>query len=64
MVKTYTSNNGYTGKMYGESTVEIYDSNNKLVYKSGRRDFNTYTGLVNFTNSYKGGKHGVSAQEK
>ena len=52
MTHTYTSENGYTGKMYGERTLEIYDHEGKVVYKTGRREVNTFTGLVKFVEDF------------
>ena len=53
MVHKYKSpKNGYTGKMYGEGTLEIYDPQGKPVYKTGRREVHTFTGLVQFVEDF------------
>lgn len=41
----YTSTNGYTGKLYGEHTLEIFDRNGKTVFKTNSRTVNTFGGL-------------------
>lgn len=38
---TYTSENGYTGKLYGESSMIILDPEGKEVLHSGFRSINT-----------------------
>ena len=42
----YTSKNGYTGVMYGNSSLVILDENGKEVFHTGSRNFNTYEELV------------------
>ena len=37
----YTSENGYTGVMYGKSSFAIYDKDGKEVLHTGSRAFNT-----------------------
>lgn len=38
---TYTSPNGYTGILYGKSSLSIKDSNGKEVLHTGSRNVNT-----------------------
>ena len=42
----YTSKNGYTGVMYGKSSLAILNENGKEVFHTGFRNFNTYEELV------------------
>lgn len=42
----YTSDNGYTGVLYGESSLSIKDKNGKEVFHTGFRNINTYKELV------------------
>lgn len=42
----YTSQNGFTGKMYGESSFAIFDKNGKMVMHTGFRNFDSYNKLV------------------
>jgi hypothetical protein len=42
----YTSENGYTGILYGKSSFSIRDKNGKEVFHTGSRAFNTYEELV------------------
>ena len=42
----YTSPNGYTGVLYGKSSMSIYDSNGKERLHTGRRNVETFEELV------------------
>ena len=42
----YTSKNGYTGVMYGNSSLVILDENGKEVFHTGSRTCNNYEELV------------------
>lgn len=42
----YTSKNGYTGVMYGNSSLVILDENGKEVFHTGSRNCNTYEELI------------------
>lgn len=42
----YTSKNGYTGVMYGKSSLVILDRNGKEVFHTGSRTCNTYEELI------------------
>lgn len=42
----YTSKNGYTGVMYGKSSLAILNENGEEVFHTGFRNFNTYEELV------------------
>lgn len=42
----YTSKNGYTGVMYGKSSLVILDINGKEVFHTGFRNCNTYEELI------------------
>ncbi len=48
----YTSDNGYTGVMYGKSSFAIFDKNGKEVLHTGSRSFNTYKELVKQVDTY------------
>lgn len=41
----YKSENGYTGKLYGERSMSIYDPNGKEVLHTGFRSINTLKAL-------------------
>lgn len=42
----YTSQNGYTGVLYGESSLSIYAPDGKESMHTGSRNINTYEELV------------------
>ena len=42
----YTSSNGYTGVLYGKSSLVIFDKDGKLSLHTGFRSANTYEELV------------------
>lgn len=42
----YTSKNGYTGVMYGKSSLAILNENGKEVFHTGSRNCNTYEELI------------------
>ena len=42
----YTSDNGYTGVLYGESSYAIFDADGNERMHTGSRNFNTYEELV------------------
>lgn len=42
---TYTSENGYTGKIYGKSSFVILDKNGACVMHTGVRSFHTFEEL-------------------
>lgn len=42
----YTSKNGYTGVMYGKSSLVILDRNGKEVFHTGFRNCDTYEELI------------------
>lgn len=46
MIEVYESRNGYTGKLYGESSFAIFDKNGKMVMHTGFRNFDSYNKLV------------------
>lgn len=48
----YTSDNGYTGIMYGESSFAVVDKDGKEVMHTGSRNFNTYDDLVERVESF------------
>ena len=41
----YTSENGYTGRLYGKSSLSVFDSDGKEVLHTGKRSINTYAEL-------------------
>ena len=48
----YTSDNGYTGVMYGKSSYAVFDKDGKEVMHTGFRNFNTYDELVEHVEKY------------
>ena len=48
----YTSDNGYTGVLYGKSSYAIYDKDGKEVLHTGSRNINTYEELVEDVNNF------------
>ena len=48
----YTSDNGYTGVLYGKSSYAIYDKDGKTVFHTGFRTINTYDELVEQVNDF------------
>ena len=48
----YTSKNGYTGVLYDETSMVIFDSNGKECSHTGSRGINTYDELVNLVEDY------------
>ncbi len=48
----YTSENGYTGIMYGEHSLAIEDKDGKEVMHTGSRTINTYEELVEHVEKY------------
>ena len=42
----YTSKNGYTGILYGKSSLMIFDKDGKLSLHTGNRTANTFEELV------------------
>ncbi len=66
MVREYKSDNGYTGKIYGESTFEVRDRTGKIIYRTKERTFHTFKQLVQHVETFPeylrimGGNHGVS----
>ena len=51
MIK-YTSENGYTGVLYGESSLSIYDKNGNECMHTGFRSINTYEELIECVEEY------------
>lgn len=45
-VKKYTSSNGYTGVLYGKSSLSIKDKDGREILHTGFRNINTYDELV------------------
>ena len=66
MVREYKSDNGYTGKIYGESTFEVRDSKGMIVYRTKQRTFHTQKQLKQHVDNFPeflrimGGNYGVS----
>lgn len=48
----YTSKNGYTGVMYGKSSLIILDRNGKEVFHTEFRNCNTYEELIEQVDTY------------
>lgn len=48
----YTSENGYSGKMYGESSFSVYGPDGKECTHSGSRNFDTFEELKEIVDEY------------
>ena len=48
----YTSDNGYTGVMYGKSSYAVFDRDGIEVMHTAFRNFNTYDELVENVEKY------------
>lgn len=48
----YTSDNGYTGMLYGKSSLAIYDSNGIETMHTCHRSINTYEELVDMVEEH------------
>ena len=48
----YTSPNGYTGVLYGKSSLAIYDCDGKMKLHTGFRSIHTYDELVTMVDKY------------
>ena len=48
----YTSENGYTGVLYGKLSFVIHDSAGRMVFHTGFRNINTYDELVKQVEAY------------
>jgi len=48
----YTSENGYSGKLYGESSMSIYNKDGKEVMHTGSRKPNTLEELKEAVDSF------------
>ena len=48
----YKHENGFTGVLYGESSLAIYDKNNKKVMHTGFRNINTKEELIELLDKY------------
>ena len=61
----YTSSNGYTGRLYGKSSLTVIDEVGKERFHTGRRGIDTYLELKEFIDTFpefmerlRGGFHG------
>ena len=48
----YTSQNGYTGILYGKSSFKILDEQGNMVFHTGFRAINTEAGLIEQVESF------------
>lgn len=48
----YTSDNGYTGILYGTSSFAVFDRNGKEVLHTGFREINTEKELMEFVENF------------
>lgn len=48
----YTSENGYTGVLYGKSSLAIYKPDGKMSMHTGFRNINTYEELVELVDEH------------
>ena len=49
---TYTSSNGYTGVLYGNRSMSVFDSNDHEVMHTGFRSVNTADELAEFVDNF------------
>lgn len=49
---TYTSPNGYTGVLYGNRSLSVYDGNENEVMHTGFRNINTPDELAEFVDNF------------
>lgn len=53
-VVKYTSPvNNYTGVMYGDKSLVLFNENGREIFHTGSRTINTYEGLIKFVDRYK-----------
>ncbi len=48
----YTSANGYTGVLYGKSSLAVYAPNGRQCMHTGSRNINTYEELVKLVDEF------------
>lgn len=48
----YKSTNGYSGRIYGESSMSIYDKDGDEVLHTGKRSINTFDELKKCVDGY------------
>ena len=48
----YTSENGFSGKLYGKSSLSVYDRKSREVFHTGFRTINTIDELKEFVDTY------------
>lgn len=48
----YKSRNGYSGALFGKSSLIVYDPKSVICFHTGSRKINTYEELVDFVESY------------
>ena len=51
-VKYSSEKNGYTGVLYGKSSLAVFDKNGKEKFHTGKRGINTYNELVEMVESF------------
>lgn len=49
---SYKHPNGYTGTLYGKSSLIVHDINGREVLHTGSRNINTFEELVNWLDSF------------
>lgn len=49
---SYKHSNGYTGTLYGKSSLIVHDINGREVLHTGSRNINTFEELVNWLDSF------------
>ena len=49
---SYKHPNGYTGTLYGKSSLIVHDINGREVFHTGSRNINTFEELVNWLDSF------------
>lgn len=52
MEAKYTASNGYTGHMYGKSSLAIYNKQGRMVFHTGFRTPNTFNELKEHTDTF------------
>jgi len=48
----YKSSNGYSGTLFGKSSLIVYDLESVICFHTGSRKINTYEELVDFIEGY------------
>ena len=52
MVKEYTSDKGYKGKIFGEASFTVWNPQGVVVFHTNRRTFDTFKALKHEVDTY------------